>query len=131
MEILNSLKLKSPYMAVFYSFFPGVLVHGSGHFYAGKAGIGSALLGFEAAGALLLYFGSLSAFQGSSHQNDTDAMGYMGLVLFAGSWVYDLVDSPIVVVRQNKYLRQEKRAGIKLKMKDGDLRLVAVWRFQI
>jgi hypothetical protein len=96
----HSLKLKSPYMAVFYSVIPGVLVRGSGHFNAGKGGTGTTLLGLEAAGALLLYFGSLSAFQGSSHQNDTDAMGYIGLALFAGSWVYDIVGSPIIRHRQ-------------------------------
>lgn len=126
----NSLKLKSPYMAAFYSVIPGVLVHGCGHFYAGKSGTGCLLLGLEAGGVVLLYVSFLSAFGGAARQTDTDAIAFTGLLLFGGSWVYDFVASPIVVVRQNKYLRQEKRTGLKFQMKDGDLRLVAVWRFQ-
>ncbi len=126
-----SLKLKSPYTAAFYSVIPGVLVHGSGHFYAGKEGTGSALLGLEAAGVLLLYFGSLSAFQGSSHQNDTDAMGYMGLALFAGSWVYDMVGSPIAVVRRNRYIKETEGTQYDFKREPRELRLTFAWHFSL
>jgi TM2 domain-containing membrane protein YozV len=128
---LPSLKLKSPYMAAFYSVIPGVLVHGSGHFYAGKEGTGSALLGLEAAGVLLLYFGSLSAFQGSSHQNDTDAMGYIGLALFAGSWVYDMVGSPIAVVRRNRYIKETEGTQYDFKREPRQLRLTFAWHFSL
>jgi TM2 domain-containing membrane protein YozV len=125
----HSLKLKSPYVAVFYSVIPGVLVHGSGHFYAGKGGTGTTLLGLEAAGALLLYFGSLSAFQGSSHQNDTDAMGYIGLALFAGSWVYDIVGSPIVIVKRNRYINEIRGSQYDIDRQQRELKLTFVWHF--
>lgn len=128
-EFPNSLKHKSPYMAVFYSVIPGVLVHGSGHFYAGKGGTGTTLLGLEAAGALLLYFGSLSAFQGSSHQNDTDAMGYIGLALFAGSWVYDIVGSPIVIVKRNRYINEIRGSQYDIDRQQRELKLTFVWHF--
>ncbi len=131
LQISPSLKRKSPYMAAFYSVIPGVLVHGSGHFYAGKEGTGSALLGLEAAGVLLLYFGSLSAFQGSSHQNDTDAMGYIGLALFAGSWVYDMVGSPIAVVRRNRYIKETEGTQYDFKREPRQFRLTFAWHFSL
>jgi hypothetical protein len=40
-----SFKLKSPYMAVFYSVIPGTVLHGAGHVYAGKIGTGIACSG--------------------------------------------------------------------------------------
>lgn len=130
-HIPNPLKLKSPYLAVFYSVIPGVLFHGSGHFYAGKGGTGSLLLGLETAGGLLLYLGSLSTFQGSSHQYDTDAMGYTGLLLFVGSWVYDVVGSPIAVVRQNRYIQEIRESRNDFDRQHQDFKLTFVWHFSI
>ena len=54
---LDSLKLKDPNMAVLYAVIPGVVIHGSGHFYAGKMGTGAVLLGCGAAGATIFYYG--------------------------------------------------------------------------
>jgi hypothetical protein len=55
----DSLKLKNPNMALFYAVIPGIIVHGSGHFYAGKTTIGAALLGSELVGGALAFVGAV------------------------------------------------------------------------
>jgi hypothetical protein len=126
---MNSLKLKSPYMAIFYSVVPGIIVHGSGHFYAGKTNTGYLLLGTEAAGLLFLYLGFEEALGGSSYQNDADIMGWTGLALFSGSWLYDVIGSPIAVQKQNQKLFKGENTELRFQPKDSGLRLVLVCHF--
>ncbi len=124
---LDSLKLRNPYMAIFYSFVPGIIVHGSGHFYAGDARTGTRLLGAEAAGGLLIVGGFFLGLAGV--QTTAGFAVLSGAVLFVGSWVYDVVRSPLVVQKQNRELLESKQGQLKFQTKDGDLRLVLVWRF--
>jgi TM2 domain-containing membrane protein YozV len=125
----SSLKLKNPYMAIFYSVVPGLLIHGSGHFYAGKTNTGYLLLGTEAAGLLLLYLGFENAFGGPAYQNDADIMGWTGFALFSGSWIYDAIGSPIAVKKQNQKLLKRKNTELRFQPKDSGLRLVLVYHF--
>ena len=55
---LDSLRLKDPNMALLYAVIPGVLIHGSGHIYAGKTGTGAALLGAGVVGGLYVLYWS-------------------------------------------------------------------------
>ncbi|MFH1336452.1 MAG: hypothetical protein ABII96_08035 [Candidatus Zixiibacteriota bacterium] len=126
---INSYKTKSSYVALFYSFVPGIIVHGSGHFYAGKTNTGYLLLGTEAAGLLLLYMGFEVAFGGSAYQTDADLMGWTGLALFSGSWLYDIIGSPIAVHKRNKELLKKKNTELRFQPKDSGLRLVLVYHF--
>jgi hypothetical protein len=122
-----SLKRKSPYMAIFYSFIPGIIVHGSGHFYAGDARTGSRLLGAEAAGGLLIVGGFFLGLAGV--QTEAGFAVLSGGILFVGSWVYDVVRSPLVVKKHNKELLERKQGQLRFRTKDRDLRLELVWRF--
>ncbi len=59
-----SLKLKSPYMAAFYSVIPGVAFHGAGHVYAGKIPTAITLFGCELLGVGLGFLGGVSQIGG-------------------------------------------------------------------
>jgi hypothetical protein len=124
-----SLKLKSPDRAVFYSLMPGIILHGSGHIYAGKTGTGIALFGAELVGVGLMYVGAAEGIEENLSGDEGETLFFIGLPLFLGSWVYDLIKSPSVVKKQNAELFIKEPAGVELRMKDGRPRLVAVWRF--
>jgi hypothetical protein len=98
-------KLKSPTTALVIALVPGSVVHGAGHFYAGKTGTAFGLFGAEIIGAGLIYAGVLGSIfegmEGSEKRGGEDAALIIGLGLFAGSWVYDVVASPLVVKNQN------------------------------
>jgi len=126
---LESLKLKSPYMAIFYAFIPGIVIHGSGHFYVGKTKTGFWLLGAEVVGAYLVFTAALAELPGGEYDPDDELWGFAGLLLFVGSWVYDVVKSPIVVKKQNKELLQKRQSLLNLQMKNESLRLILVSRF--
>jgi len=126
---LDSLKLKDPDMAIFYAFIPGIVIHGSGHFYAGKTKTGFWLLGAEVVGAYLVFTAALAELPGGEYDPDDELWGFAGLLLFVGSWVYDVVKSPIVVKKQNKELLQKRQSLLNLQMKNESLRLILVSRF--
>jgi hypothetical protein len=100
---LDSLKLKDPNMAVLYAVIPGVVIHGSGHFYAGKMGTGAVLLGCGAAGATIFYYGIWG--KGSY-------MAFGGF-LFFGSWIYDLVGAPHAVQKENREFLQGRNVRLR------------------
>ena len=126
---LDSMKLKDPNKAIFYAFIPGILIHGSGHFYAGKTKTGFWLLGAEVVGAYLVFTAALAELPGGEYDPDDELWGFAGLLLFVGSWVYDVVKSPIVVKKQNKELLQKRQSLLNLQMKNESLRLILVSRF--
>lgn len=129
LRISPSLKLKSPYTAVFYSVIPGAVFHGAGHVYAGKIGTGIALFGSELVGLGLMSVGAIAEFGEEESGDKGGTAAFVGLVLFFGSWVYDLIESPAAVNKRNAELLKQKPAGVEFRTRDGQLRLVAVWRF--
>jgi TM2 domain-containing membrane protein YozV len=104
----DSLKLKDPNMALLYAVVPGVVVHGSGHFYAGKTGTGAVLLGAGVVGGAVFFIGGVgkgfSQMEGGEAWKYGDVLMVFGAVLFVGSWIYDLVGAPHAVQRQNREL---------------------------
>jgi hypothetical protein len=113
---VDSIKLKDPKMAVFYAIIPGVVVHGSGHFYAGRTKTGLLLLETEVAGTGLVFLAGLAGFaesEGGESSIDPELWGFAGLLLFVGSWVYDVVMSPIAVKKENQKLLGKKSANLK------------------
>lgn len=108
--------------------FPGVLVHGSGHFYAGRPLTGALLLMVEAGAVYMTYRGVsdlMSVADANMGDDVTDiqiitnlsetgqlsrgiGLAAGGLVLFLSSWLYDLTGSPIAVEQENKKEVQEK-----------------------
>ncbi len=128
-ERARTAKLKEPYKAFLYAVVPGVVVHGTGHFYAGKTTTGFLLLGSELVGATLILGGTSTGWGRSSPTREGFTVALIGGTLFFGSWIYDMVKSPLIVQKQNQKLLQGNHADLKFRIKDGDLRLVTVWRF--
>jgi len=130
----HSLKLKDPRLAVFYSFIPGIVIHGAGHFYAGKLGTGLLLFGTEIVGDGLFLLGAIGVGvsqieDGGSTWKPGYALMTTGLILFFGSWVYDLIGSPLAVQKRNRELLQNNKTELKFQLKDRGLRLAIVWHF--
>jgi hypothetical protein len=117
-DSLKLSKLKSPWIAFGIALVPGAIGHGLGHFYAGKNRTAGLLFGAEVAGGFLLYISSLSAFGGPPYQNETDLMALTGIILFAGSWVYDVIGSPIAVKKKNQKLLGKRSANPKFEFSD-------------
>jgi hypothetical protein len=122
-----SLKLKNPYMAAFYSVIPGVALHGAGHVYAGKIPTAITLFGCELLGVGLGFLGGVSQIGGSSDAGENAA--FVGFVLFAGSWLYDVIVSPVAVQKQNRKLLEKNPATLEFRIRSGEPRLAFVWRF--
>jgi len=110
---------------------PGAIIHGAGHFYAGKIGTGFVLLGSELVGTGLIavgLVGGIETITGKPREGWVIELE-AGLVLFVGSWIYDIIGSPIVVMKSNKDLLQRKPSGLKIQIKDGNVKLVTIWSF--
>jgi len=101
-------KLKSPTKALVIALVPGSVVHGAGHFYAGKTKTAFVLFGAEIIGAGMAFLGgavsNLPHDTGGESGSGGDAVLILGLGLFVGSWMYDVMQSPLVVKNQNDKL---------------------------
>ncbi|NLI14993.1 MAG: hypothetical protein GX409_01770, partial [candidate division Zixibacteria bacterium] len=91
---------KSPVMACALGIFPGVAVHGMGHFYIGKGKTGSLLLLLE--GLSIAMSTAAIDVNEDGRDNSNGVAGTYGLLLFFGSWVYDFVGAPIKANKMNK-----------------------------
>ncbi|MGB8657848.1 MAG: P13 family porin [Candidatus Zixiibacteriota bacterium] len=116
-ESADSLKLKDPRMAVFYAVIPGIIVHGSGHFYAGKTKTGAALLGSELVGGALAFVGAVGKGMsemdgGQSTWEAGDVLMVTGTILFVGSWLYDLIGAPLALQKRNEELRRKETLSV-------------------
>ena len=131
----DSLKLKDPNMALLYAVIPGVVIHGSGHFYAGKTKTGVVLLGSELVGGTIFYIGGLDKAFSQSKGGKLGIYGDIfiafGGVLFVGSWIYDLVGAPLAVQRENRELLGGENVGLRFgfDQKSHSVRVQIVKRF--
>jgi len=119
---------KDPSKAFLYALIPGSVVHGAGHFYAGKTATGFLLLGTELVGAALVLGGTSTGWGRSSPTREGFAVSLAGEILFLGSWIYDMVKSPLIVQKQNRLL-EKNPVGLQFRMKDMKPKLAVVWRF--
>jgi len=121
---------KSPLIALGIAFFPGVIIHGAGHFYAGKPKTGSLLLvgelvgvGCIAAGIVVISLGVFTKVGTLGAADVTEASGlasgllYVGSGLFLGTWVYDVVFAPISCLRYSEQKNDYKINLVKLTLK--------------
>jgi hypothetical protein len=95
-------KLKSSAAAFLVALVPGSVVHGAGHFYAGKSKAGFLLLGAEIIGAGLCYLSALGNLAGNTKKGSSDGTAFIGLTLFVGSWIYDIIEAPLAVHYKNQ-----------------------------
>ena len=121
-ESLDSTKLRYPKMAVFYAIVPGIVVHGSGHFYAGEKTAGWVLVGGEIVGIGMVTYSIMSGFGeaagGADPDMDDEIAGFVGLTLFVGTWIYDVIGAPLALEKQNRELRGKKSANLKFEFDD-------------
>lgn len=96
---------KDPNKAFLLAFFPGLLIHGYGHFYAGDDLMGDVLLTGEVVSVLSVGLGALiesntTTFSGGilGDPNNAGTIGtnliWGGIVAFAGLWIIDMADAP-------------------------------------
>ena len=112
---LDSLKLKNPNTALFWAIVPGSVVHGAGHFYARKAGTGFILLGVEMVGLGLTLAGAVSSIgqmDSATKEGNPEMLLSAGVILYFGSWLYDIIGAPLTLARENEKII-EKKALIK------------------
>ena len=101
----KNVKKKSPTAAFLIALVPGSVVHGAGHFYAGKLKTGAFLVGTELAGIGLFYLGAVSGMsENLEDEKDRGELEWIGFGLFLFSWLYDVIESPSVVNKQNQRL---------------------------
>lgn len=111
----QTLKPKEPYTAFLYAVAPGVIIHGAGHFYAGATTTGWILVAGEIISLPLLTYaigvGIGESTNGSSSNGDAEIIGMFAGTLFIGTWIYDLIDAPLAVRRQNQKLLWKQNLG--------------------
>lgn len=108
---------KSPYIALGLAIVPGLIVHGSGYYYAGNSKMGALCSGVElvsvisfVAGLVYVVAGGLSegltfGFADSDGNFSTGgALVTVGVLGFSGSWLLDLIGSPIYCVKHRASL---------------------------
>lgn len=117
----DSLRLKNPDIALLIAILPGSVVHGAGHFYAGKPLTGVALLGLEIIGTGLVFFGAVEglgeAMEGGSKGNPEGTI-LIGFSLFLFSWIYDIIGAPLTIAKENERILQKQagRLGLNLRI---------------
>jgi hypothetical protein len=104
-------KPKSPVVGELLAIFPGIIIHGMGHRYAGNTDRANEILMFEAYSLAVVGLGAgLWAIGDSQDADAVRIAGYVGMgvgaIPFLGTWIYDLVYTPSEVERYN--LRQGK-----------------------
>jgi TM2 domain-containing membrane protein YozV len=110
-----------PGIAATLAFAPGIVLHGSGHFYAGRPLTGTLLLLAEAGAVYMAYRGITDItsvvdeidledinYYGQSEQLSRGVgMAIGGLMLFLTSWLYDVTGSPLAVLEQGDVKKQK------------------------
>src|SRR5579859_2542307 len=96
---------KDPNKAFLLAFFPGLLIHGYGHFYAEDHLMGDVLLTGEVVSVLSVGMGILiksdtTTFSGGILGDPTNSLGvgnnliWGGIIAFAGLWIVDMAHAP-------------------------------------
>jgi hypothetical protein len=97
------------------SLFPGIAMHGAGHFYGRDKNTGMSLVSAEIVSLIMMGLSAAEIIQpeeGSQASTVSRIVFFSGLTVFCGSWLYDLVFSGGSVDRfnsDNKFLIQEKK----------------------
>lgn len=104
-------KPKSAVVGELLAIFPGIIVHGMGHRYAGNTDRANEILTMEAYSLAVVGLGAgLWAIGDSQDADAVKIAGYVGMgvggIPFIGTWIYDLIYTPSEVERYN--LREGK-----------------------
>jgi hypothetical protein len=124
---------KDPNKAFLLAFFPGLLIHGYGHFYADDNIMGNVLLTGEVVSVVSVGFGALiksdtATFSGGilGDQNNASNIGnnliWGGIIAFTGLWIVDMAHAPTAAkdyddehgLKPIAYLGQDNRPKLAL-----------------
>jgi len=99
---------KSPILAFIIALFPGVIIHGSGHYYVGKPKTGTLLLTVEllsiaavGAGMILVALGATLKAITLGKGDVSEIFSPVGILVYGGtlgfifSWIYDIIGAPL------------------------------------
>lgn len=96
-----------PTTALMLSIFPGVFLHGAGHFYAKRYGTAVLLLGTEVLSIFFFIRAPLAALEGGEKGEETAMGAFIGSgIIFIGSWIYDMVVSPNICKKERQKLKR-------------------------
>jgi hypothetical protein len=116
------LKTKSQFWGAFYSVIPGIVLHGSGLLYAEKYGQAAGMMGLEIVSILAIGIGladnqiqyvpppldprPIDGPIKSIGSGERRVMLAVGVALFAGTWIYDIVVTQKSIHDYNELLQQ-------------------------
>jgi hypothetical protein len=101
---------KDPTKALLLAVFPGVLIHGYGHYYAKDTTIGSALLAGEVVGVAAFTLGAMmhshpenftDSWVGRNAANKGRSLELYGGLFFGLTWLADILHAPTVATEYN------------------------------
>jgi len=103
---------KSALVGELLAVFPGILVHGTGHRYAGNADKANEILAMEGYSLLTAGLGGgLYTVGVTQDAKAVEIAGWVGIgvggIAFLGTWIYDLVYTPSEIDRYNRQLTAE------------------------
>ncbi len=96
----------NPTITLGISIFPGILIHGSGHFYICEPLTGFILLGIEVVGIPLSLLAAVSC---DGTQESECIFGTLGVFMLWGSWLYDVIAAPIKASKMRKEYELKKK----------------------
>jgi hypothetical protein len=104
-EVKTLIAPLSPSTAFFRALNPGILIHGSGHFYAKDTNMGMSLLSGEIVSLIVMGISLAEIMQPADNDESytvSKVVMYCGVALFGGSWLYDLIFSGPAADRFNR-----------------------------
>jgi len=112
-------KRKSPELAFMIAFAPGFFIHGLGHLYVGDYGKATGIFGLEVLSLSIFTLAAMAGVGGMDNpdQNEDaiDAMFIASVLIFIGSWTWDMAGAPIKAEKINEKLSLSIRPEIKTK----------------
>ncbi len=103
-------RYRSEGMATLLALFPGAIIHGSGHIYAGGYAAGAILFAIEISSAYLMVY-TLAPIAGENLEVRHEFLGNVlcatGIIGFFGSWIYDIVHADAAVRKHNDRIRAQ------------------------
>ena len=114
LSIIDPAKMKSESTGMLIATFLGFLFHGAGNYYANSYLIGAMLTIAELIGLYYYLAGTGEAFTygmgGDSKYSDAGEDDYeMGHIFFFGSWVVDVITTPLAVNKYNADLEKKQK----------------------
>jgi hypothetical protein len=95
-------KNKNPWLAFGLALGPGIVVHGLGHYYAGRKKTALILFGTEILATGLAFIERNQIRKENSRRVDAPLLGvYLFSYLYA-SWMYDVIFAPSKIIEDNK-----------------------------